>query len=154
MASFAIGPLLGPIIGPVVGGVVTNALGWRWVFWIIAIIGGVLSIVLFAFARETYAPVILQAKVKRLQKETGNMNLRSKLDPGLSTRDYFARSIVRPFKLLLFSPICMICNLYVGLAYAYLYLMFTSLTPLFMRIYHFDTVHAGLTFLGLGSGVC
>ena len=152
MASFAIGPLLGPIIGPVVGGVVSDALGWRWVFWIIAIISGVLSSIFFVFAKETYAPVILQRKVQKLQKETGNMRLRSKLDAGLSPADYFKRGILRPFKMLIFSPVCIICGCYVGLAYAYLYLMFTSLTPLFMRIYHFSTINAGLTFLGLGVG--
>lgn len=152
MAAFTIGPLLGPIIGPVVGGVVTDALGWRWVFWIIAIMAGVLSIVFFFASEETYAPVILARKTKKLQKETGNPNLRSKLDAGLSPADYFKRGILRPFKMLAFSPICIICGLYVGLAYAYLYLLFTSLTPLFMRIYHFNTVHAGLTFLGLGVG--
>ncbi|CAM1508550.1 Fc.00g053980.m01.CDS01 [Cosmosporella sp. VM-42] len=152
MASFAIGPLLGPIIGPVVGGVVSDALGWRWVFWIIAIISGVLSSVFFLFSGETYAPVILQRKVKRLQKETGNLRLRSKLDAGLSPADYFKRGILRPFKMLVFSPVCIICGFYVGIAYAYLYLMFTSLTPLFMRIYGFSTINAGLTFLGLGVG--
>ncbi|RKK93838.1 hypothetical protein BFJ71_g9411 [Fusarium oxysporum] len=138
--------------GGVVGGVVTDALGWRWVFWIIAIMSGVLSSVFFFASEETYAPVILARKTKRLQKETGNDRLRSKLDAGLSPADYFKRGILRPFKMLLFSPICIICGVYVGLAYAYLYLLFTSLTPLFMRIYHFNTVHAGLTFLGLGVG--
>lgn len=152
MASFAIGPLLGPIIGPVVGGFVADALGWRWVFWIIAIISGVLSSVFFIFSGETFAPVLLQRKVAKLQKETGNMRLRSKLDAGLSPADYFKRGILRPFKMLVFSPVCIICGLYVGLAYAYLYLMFTSLTPLFMRIYGFSTINAGLTFLGLGVG--
>ena len=152
MASFSIGPLLGPIIGPVVGGVVTDALGWRWVFWIIAIMSGVLSLVFFFASEETYAPVILARKTKKLQKETGNDRLRSKLDAGLSSADYFKRGILRPFKMLAFSPICIICGVYVGLAYAYLYILFTSLTPLFMRIYHFNTINAGLTFLGLGVG--
>lgn len=152
MASFAIGPLLGPIIGPVVGGVVSDKLGWRWVFWIIAIISGIISIVFFFFARETYAPVLLDRKTKRLRKETGNEMLRSKLSTGLSTKEHFRRAIMRPFKMLAFSPICAICNLFVGVAYGYLYLMFTSLTPLFMQIYNFDTIHAGLAFLGLGVG--
>ncbi|KAM5350585.1 hypothetical protein ACJ41O_007090 [Fusarium nematophilum] len=152
MASFSIGPLLGPIVGPVVGGVVTDALGWRWVFWIIAIISGTLSMIFLVFSGETYAPVLLERKTKRLRKETGNERLRSKLDAGLSPADYFKRGILRPFKMLVFSPICIICGLYVGLAYAYLYLMFTSLTPLFMRIYGFNTVNSGLTFLGLGVG--
>lgn len=152
MASFSIGPLLGPIIGPIIGGVVTDSLGWRWVFWIITIISGTITVIFFIFAVETYAPVILEHKTRRLRKATGNDRLRSKLDAGLSPADYFKRGILRPFKMLLFSPICIICGLYVGLSYAYLYLMFTSLTPLFMRIYHFNTVNSGLTFLGLGIG--
>lgn len=152
MASFAIGPLLGPIIGPVVGGIVTHALSWRWVFWILAIISGTISIIFFFFARETYAPILLARKTARLRKETGNEQLRSKLDAQVSPQEYLRRSLLRPFKMLILSPICIICNVYIGIVYAYLYLMFTSLTPLFMQQYQFDTVHAGLSFLGLGVG--
>lgn len=152
MAVFAIGPLLGPVVGPVVGGFITDALGWRWVFWMLAITSGVLSTFFFLFSKETYAPVILQQKAKRLRKETGNPLLRSKLDPGLSTIAYIRRGISRPFKMLVLSPISILCGIYVGLAYAYLYLLFASLVPLFMKIYHFKTSFAGLAFLGLGVG--
>lgn len=38
MAIWALGPLLGPVIGPVAGGYVTQAIGWRWTFWIISIV--------------------------------------------------------------------------------------------------------------------
>jgi multidrug resistance protein len=38
MALWALGPLLGPMIGPIVGGFVVDSIGWRWVFWIIAIV--------------------------------------------------------------------------------------------------------------------
>lgn len=38
MAVWTFGPLLGPAIGPVLGGYVTETLGWRWVFWIVAIL--------------------------------------------------------------------------------------------------------------------
>jgi MFS family permease len=152
IAGFAIGPLLGPIIGPVVGGLVTDARGWRWTFWVLAIISGFLTISCFLFLRESYAPILLERKARRLRKETGNAMLRSRLDDGLGPSVYFKRGITRPFKMLFFSPICIVCGLYIGLAYSYLYLLFTSLTPLFMRIYHFNVIHAGLTFLGLGIG--
>jgi MFS family permease len=152
MASFAIGPMLGPVVGPVVGGFITIGLGWRWVFWIMAIISGTFSLLFLAFSRESYAAVLIGRKTTRLQKETGNPLLRSKLDKGLSNAAYIKRSIQRPFKLLIMSPISIICGIYVGIAYAYLYLMFTSLTPLFMEIYHFKTSYAGLAFLGLGVG--
>ncbi len=36
MAIWALGPLMGPVIGPVAGGYLSQAKGWRWVFWIIA----------------------------------------------------------------------------------------------------------------------
>ncbi|KAH8124926.1 hypothetical protein ACSS6W_005166 [Trichoderma asperelloides] len=152
MASFAIGPMLGPVVGPVVGGFITTGLGWRWVFWIMAILSGTFSLLFLAFSRESFAAVLIGRKTIRLRKETGNPLLRSKLDTGLSNAAYIKRSIQRPFKMLIMSPISIICGIYVGIAYAYLYLMFTSLTPLFMEIYHFKTSYAGLAFLGLGVG--
>ena len=37
MAIWALGPLMGPVVGPVAGGYLSGAVGWRWVFWVIAI---------------------------------------------------------------------------------------------------------------------
>lgn len=37
-AMFSAGPLLGPVIGPVIGGFVTQALGWRWTFYLVLIL--------------------------------------------------------------------------------------------------------------------
>ncbi|CAG9943078.1 unnamed protein product [Clonostachys rosea f. rosea IK726] len=128
------------------------ALGWRWVFWILSCLSGFITVTFFVFSAETYAPVLLERKTRRLRRETGNMNLRSQLDEGLLPRDYFVRGIVRPFKMLFFSPICIIAALYVALGYGYLYLMFSSLSPLIQQIYHFGTGAAGLAFLGFGVG--
>lgn len=38
MAIWAMGPLMGPVIGPVAGGFLSQAKGWRWVFWLITIL--------------------------------------------------------------------------------------------------------------------
>nr|XP_036581583.1 bicyclomycin resistance [Colletotrichum truncatum]KAF6789934.1 bicyclomycin resistance [Colletotrichum truncatum] len=108
MSVFSIGPLLGPIIGPVAGGFLSESAGWRWSFWLLVIVSGVISIVMLIFLRETFATVILDRKVRRLRKETGNEVLRSKLDIGLSSTDYFKRGIIRPLKMIAFSPITMI----------------------------------------------
>lgn len=35
---WSIGPLLGPVVGPVAGGFLSQAKGWRWVFYLIAIV--------------------------------------------------------------------------------------------------------------------
>lgn len=152
MSIFSIGPLLGPIIGPVAGGFLAAAKGWRWVFWLLVILSGTISVAMLLFLKESYAPLLLERKAARLRKETGNDLLRSKLDVGLSSVDYFKRGIVRPLKLLVFSPISIIFGLYIAVVYGYLYLMFTSITEVFMEYYGFSTSNVGLVFIGLGVG--
>lgn len=152
MAIFALGPLLGPVIGPVAGGFLAQAEGWRWVFWVIAIAGGICAACSITFMRETYEPVLLMKKVKQLRKETGNENLRSKLDSGISAREYFWRAIVRPTKMLFLSPIVLALSIYMAVVYGYLYLLFTTLTLVFEERYHFNSGTVGLVFLGIGVG--
>ncbi|KAI1761168.1 bicyclomycin resistance protein [Hypoxylon sp. FL1150] len=152
MAVFSIGPLLGPIIGPVAGGFLTAAEGWRWSFWLLAIVGGFLAIIMLFSLKESYAPVILERKTAKLRKATGNDLLRSKLDAGLTPADFFKRGIIRPFRMLFLSPIVAITSLYMAVTYGYLYLMFTTITEVFQEYYGFSTSIVGLAFLGLGVG--
>jgi MFS family permease len=37
MAIFTLGMLLGPILGPPAGGFLSQAKGWRWMFWVLTI---------------------------------------------------------------------------------------------------------------------
>lgn len=40
MAIWALGPILGPVVGPIAGGFLAESVGWRWVFWVLAIAVG------------------------------------------------------------------------------------------------------------------
>jgi MFS family permease len=117
MAIWSIGPLLGPVVGPIIGSYLSEARGWRWDFYLVAIAGAVAALGMFVFLRETYVPVLLERKAAQLRKETGNMNLRSKLDHGLTPRAHIARSLIRPMKMLLFSPIVFFLSLYMAVVY-------------------------------------
>ena len=169
MAIWAIGPLLGPVIGPVCGGFLAEATSWRWVgpilsdqsqsvltifqiFWVLAIAVGVIAIAALFFMRETYAPTILERRAKRLRKETGNPNLRSKLAIDLPPRQLFMQSITRPMKLLLLSPICTLMSLYMAIVYAILYILFTTFTFVFEEHYGFSSSTVGLVYIGCGAG--
>jgi MFS family permease len=66
MNIFAMGPLIGPVIGPVVRSYLSEAKGWRWIFWLLIILGGAITISAFLIMRETYAPTILERRTKRL----------------------------------------------------------------------------------------
>ncbi|CZT44713.1 related to multidrug resistant protein [Rhynchosporium secalis] len=152
MSGFVMGPIIGPIIGPVAGGYLSQAKGWRWVFWVLSMISGAFGVASLIVLRETYAATILRKKTMRLRKSTGNNLLRSRLDAGLSPKDLFVRAIIRPAKLLAFSPVVLVSAIYVGVVYGYLYLLFTTFTPVFEEVYDFTTGSVGLAFLGLGIG--
>lgn len=152
MAIWVAGPCIGPVVGPLSGGFLSQAAGWRWTFYVVSIAAGVITVCGFIFMSETYAIAILNRKVRRLKKLTGNSSLRSKLDVGLSPRDLFFFSIVRPTKMLFRSPIVFLLSLYVAIAYAYLYILFTTFTLVYKEQYGFNTGTAGLTYLGIGIG--
>jgi len=152
MSVWVMGPTIGPVIGPICGGFISEKIGWRWCFWVLAIAAGVATVLGMVILRETYAPVLLERKAKRLRKETGNPLLKSKLDMGLTARDLFWFSIARPTKMLLFSPIVGFLSIYVAITYAYLYLFFTTISAVFRDTYHFREDLLGLSFLGLGCG--
>ncbi|RDW87742.1 hypothetical protein BP5796_03436 [Coleophoma crateriformis] len=152
MALWSLGPILGPMIGPIVGGYLTAAAGWRWVFWLIAITFGIVTIFAFLVMRETYAPVILGRKAARLRKSTGNPAYHSRLSSDLTTKQLFAHSIMRPVKMFCFSPIVAAMCIYIAVMYGLLYILFTTFTFVFEGVYGFSTSSAGLAFIGSGIG--
>jgi MFS family permease len=103
--------------------------------------------------RETYHPVLLARKTVKLQKETGNMHLRSKLDSGLTNKQLWKISLIRPVKMLCFSPIVLPLTIYVGFAYGILYFLFTTYTYVYQESYHFTFGEVGLTYIPSGIGM-
>ena len=111
-----------------------------------------ITLLAFVSLRESYPPLLLERKAKRLRKETGNENLQSKLASPLSPPALFKISIVRPMKLLVFSPIVLALSTYMAVVYGYLYLLFTTITEVYEGQYHFSQGTVGLTYLGIGVG--
>lgn len=50
MAFANMGAMVGPAIGPVLGGVLSQYLGWKWIFWFLAIV----AVLFFLFMLITY----------------------------------------------------------------------------------------------------
>lgn len=103
--------------------------------------------------RETYAPVLLERKAARLRAETGNSELRSRLDSGLQPRDFFLRAVMRPMKLLTMSPIVILLSLMAAVSFSYIYLLFSTFSFVFPTQYGFNAGESGLTYLGIGVGL-
>ncbi len=147
-------PFIAPVVGPSIGGVISDKLGWRWTFWLIAIIAGPLQILFFITYRETYRVRILQVKAAHLRKKTGNPNLKSIYEhergntpPSVLIR----RTIMRPLKLLTFSPAVSLVSLVGALGMGQVYVVMTTLPEVYENRYHFQKNIVGLTYWGVGK---
>lgn len=104
--------------------------------------------------RETNAVMILAAKASRLRKETGNPNLypagRKQGQP--SARSLVERALVRPVRILLFSPIVFCIAMYMAITFGMTYLLFATFPSVFEQTYGWSTGVSGLAYLGLGVG--
>jgi MFS transporter len=106
----------------------------------------------FFLLQESYAPLLLDRKARRLRKETGNPALRSKLSVG-SPSDRMKVAIIRPIKLLVVTPIVTLTSLYVAITYGILYLLITTFSFVYSGQYHFSEGTVGLAFLPAGIGM-
>lgn len=97
------------MIGPVVGGFVAETIGIQYVFYLIAGLCGVASLLAIPLLRETYAPVIRRRLYARgADPEKGVTHTQDKWD-------YLWLNLTRPLILLTRSFICFVLSLYMAL---------------------------------------
>ncbi|TFB01740.1 hypothetical protein CCMA1212_006188 [Trichoderma ghanense] len=155
MAIYSSGPLFGPVLGPICGGFIAEGAGWRWVFWVLVIVGGTFTLFVMIFNRETNPVIIIQRKTNRLRKELNRPDLRSYYDESNKQKSktaHFIHRLTTPFQLLFGSPIVAIVALYIAVVYGCLYLLFTTVTEVFQNDYHWSEQISGLAYIGLGLG--
>ena len=154
MSAWTLPILLGPTLGPVIGGYVSaSSLGWRWNFYILTLMTAVIFVFTVWLIPETYPPVLLERKAKKLRKETGNENLKAPSElSGRTPGQLLLLNVIRPTKMLVKSPIVFLLSLFIAVIYGYLYIMFSTMTIVFREQYGIDNGNVGLVFLGLGLG--
>lgn len=121
-------------------------------FWILAISGGLLTLLVMIFNKETNPVVLIERKTERLRKELQNPDLKScyKTANQDSKKSLFY-SLLAPFRLLL-SPVVFLISAYIATIYGCLYLLFTTVTHVFQDAYGWSTELSGLSYIGLGLG--
>ncbi|KAG1106918.1 hypothetical protein G6F42_016564 [Rhizopus arrhizus] len=137
MSIYILGTILGPAVAPIVGGYIDQYLGWRWIFYIKTIMGGVLVILNFIFLKETlYTP---NSKI---------------LAPPANFKERLTRLKFNPFgslELLLKKEVALVC-LPISIAFGWFYFLVTILPQTFGSVYKFSTGSIGLCYLAGGIG--
>jgi MFS family permease len=145
----------GPTIGPVIGSWLSQTIGWRWDFWIVFIVSVVVVGMSELFTTETNPRILIRRKVRRLQKELGRPELRSCYDePGAeqNPRRVLLNGLIRPTKMLFLSPLVFFVSLYIAFVYGTLYLLFTTIPPVFQQTYGWSVGLTGLVYICFGLG--
>ncbi|KAJ6088813.1 MFS general substrate transporter [Penicillium sp. IBT 16267x] len=155
-ALFTTGPLFGPVVGPIIGGFIAQRAGWRWVYWVLLIACGLVTVANGIIGQETNPRVLINRKAKKLQKELQRNDLQSaytsKETSTLSTSSLLIQGVTRPVRILFGSLILILLALYMSFVFGLLYLLFTTITSLFTETYGWPVEFAGLAYLGIGFG--
>ena len=112
MVLYALAVVGGPTIGPIVGGAICiSHLRWRWTQYITGIFQMLILTLDVLICDESYAPVLLVSKARRLRIESGNWALHAKHEEwDVSLADLTHKYLIRPFQLLT-TPICFLVAL-------------------------------------------
>lgn len=154
MAMFSAAPFLGPTIGLVAGGYLSDAKGWRWLYWIQLIVSGTAYLLISFTVPETYAPIILKRRAAKMRKETGDISHVTELE--LDKRPFKERMkvfLVRPFQLLFREPIVFLISLYMSVLYGLLYMFFVAFPLIYQEGKGYSSGKMGLMFIPLAIGV-
>ncbi|KAL4977330.1 putative MFS transporter [Aspergillus desertorum] len=152
IALFTLAPLLGIVIGPIAGGFLVQYVNWRWCFYVVSIVGGATQLLGLPFFRETYAPVLLQRRCKKLKKSTRNPALYTEHD-STSLPQLLRVSLTRPFKLLFTQPVVQVWSLYCAFLWGILYLLIATFPDVWTVIYGERISIGSINYISLFIGM-
>ncbi|KAI6153928.1 major facilitator superfamily domain-containing protein [Pisolithus tinctorius] len=149
---FSVGPLFGPTFGPVIGGVLTQTLGWRWIFWILAIASALCFVALLVFFPETLRQLVGDGSVLPSRFYRPLVPLVGHGRRGMTTERPPRVPFVNPLRILTYPDVLALL-LFNAVQYAVFYAIIATISTIFQSTYSFlNETETGLCFLASGLG--
>ncbi|KAI9269725.1 major facilitator superfamily domain-containing protein [Helicostylum pulchrum] len=146
-AYYTCGPLLGPMLGPIIGGFLNEGLGWRSIFYFLAIFCFLVWAGIVFGLPETW-----RSPVPKIDSQN------SSLEAGTEAKEECFKKkrtkIINPIgalKLLLYPNIAL-CVLFIGSLFFSLYLNMTNFTRTYTLTYEFSSGIVGVCYLPAAFG--
>lgn len=155
LCLFGASTFIGPTLGPIIGGFITMSyLGWRWTQWITLIMAALFGTIGFIVIPETFAPVLLQRKAKKLRYQTKNWAIHAPADEKeVNLKEIADQYLLKPFKMLLLEPILVLITVYISLIYGIIYGFFEVFPVSFQEERGYNLGVGSLPFLAVLVGV-
>lgn len=153
LSFFSFCPYSGPVISLIVNGfIATDTERMDLIIWVNMAFAGVMWIMV-SLMPETYAPVILKRRAKKLRNETGNDKIMTEQEATpLSFKEMVNECLIRPLKFVVTEPLLDLVCAFVALIYAYLYAFFFAYPYIFSTLYGFGDDKIGLMFIPILIG--
>lgn len=153
MAGYALAVVGGPTVGPIVSAaVVQDPDRWRWTQYITGILQSVILLHAIILIDETYPPVLLVYKARRLRHESGNWALHARFEEwDVNITQLVKKFLIRPMQLLC-TPICFLMAVYASFVYGILYMQLGAVPYIFGTLRGWTLLQSMLPFLGITLG--
>ncbi|KAK6463052.1 multidrug resistance protein 3 [Scheffersomyces coipomensis] len=156
IAFFSFAPYSGPVLGGIVNGFISvSTHRFDLIIWVNMAFAGVMWIIV-AMIPETYSPVILKRRAKKLRQQTGNEKIMTEQEATpLSFKELVNDCLIRPLKFIVEEPVLVLICGFVALIYAMLYAFFFAYPVIFNTLYGFEDNKIGLMFIPIliGAGL-
>ncbi|KAB8293881.1 hypothetical protein EYC80_009360 [Monilinia laxa] len=154
MLIYTASPFIGPSFGPLISGFINQYTYWRWTFYVMIIWSACNLGLIFFLVPETYHPVVLKAKARKIRKETGDDRWYAPIERlNKSIPKTIGYSLLRPGQLLIFEPMCLNLCIFSAILLGILYLFFGAFPLVFHGNHGFQLWQTGLAFIGLFIGM-
>jgi MFS transporter, DHA1 family, multidrug resistance protein len=120
VSLFSLAAFLGPTGGPVVGGylVQTPSYGWRWTAWVTLFATIFFGVIGWAVCPESFGPVLLQQRARRLRFSTRNWAVHAPADEvDVDMRALMEKHLTKPILMLIWEPILALMTVYISFVY-------------------------------------
>ncbi|KAJ2558988.1 hypothetical protein EV175_000545 [Coemansia sp. RSA 1933] len=138
LGIYYLGPLLGPCLGPLIGGYIGQDVGWRWVFWVLTILGGITTFLVTSVLPETHRRFVSEKhKIQPIN-----------IPPKLSIRENNPLQDLATIR----YPAVFLALFHFAMLFATYYVNSTGQPLAYENVYGLSQGTSGLCFLVMGVG--